>query len=98
MIAVRRLAVVGAFLSLAALLTYSDVWGGPGPGKDLAKYHSGRGEIKPAEKVERSQPLERETTRFTGRPVVLYKPEVGEHLIAIQLKPRLADSPARPCD
>src|ERR671925_504870 len=92
MIAVRRLAVAGAFLSLAALLTYSDVWGEPpGPGKDLAKYHSGRGEIKPAGKVEVSLADERATTRFTDQPVLLYKPEKGEHLIAIQVKPKLAD-------
>src|SRR5262249_18928147 len=53
---------------------------------------------RPAQPVDRQFADEMQVGRFADLPVLLYRTEAGEHLFALQLKPQLADAPARPRD
>jgi hypothetical protein len=101
MLAVRRLIAVGAVLALAGILAGSQLWG-ESPGRDgeqtknlhgsggLRKDNANAGDRRFAENLGLS--------RFSDKPLVLYRTEEGETLMALQVKPQLAAAPARPRD
>src|SRR5439155_12029841 len=88
MIAVRRLMAVGTILSLAVVFVITDVRGGRTDG------HVAR----PATKVDERFSEEAGPSRFADSPVLVYKTKEGKHLLALQVKPKLPDAPARPRD
>jgi hypothetical protein len=96
MIAVRRLSGVGAFLSLAALLT-CNLWGEPGKAKDRKKGKLEAGKAKLINKVDEQLGKE-DAPRFV-EPMHLYREgKDAEGYFALQVKPKLADAPGQPRD
>jgi tetratricopeptide (TPR) repeat protein len=97
----RRLLAVTAVLALAAVVSFSHVWGEParGPGGDKP-----RATDRVANVSDRSADTDREllddlaATKFAQRPVVTYKTKAGDTLFALQAQPKLEPVPARPRD
>ncbi len=98
MFAVRRLLAVGSVLALIAVLASTRLWGETAPerGKVL---HNSTGLQRPGDDGTGQQIAEElSLSRFADRPLVLYRTEQGETLMALQLKPKLEPVPARPRD
>ncbi|MFM7150876.1 MAG: hypothetical protein ACKO23_13625, partial [Gemmataceae bacterium] len=93
----RRLLAAGAILSAVAILISTEVWGGARyQDKDLQEWRKGDGKnIKPASDDGSGEDADR--NRFNETPVVTYK-QGEETLFALQVQPRLPDSPALPRD
>src|SRR5947209_1929360 len=98
MIEVRRLLAVGAALSLAAVLTCAHVWGGPGQGKRIEPWRPGDGRNLTPDERNRQFADDLVGSRFADQPLVLYQGDKGDAAFALQVKPQLADAPARPRD
>jgi hypothetical protein len=97
----RRLLGVGALLALAAVITCTHVWGGPGRDgqeRGLDAWRAGGPNAGRDQAARRLLDEAGAARRFDQRPVVLYRTEAGETLFALQLQPQLADAPARPRD
>jgi len=94
MFAVRRLLAVGTVLSLIAVLASACLWGEPGAERSKILHNSTGLQKPPDDRVGK----ERSLSRFADRPLVLYRTEQGETLMALQLKPRLDPVPVRPRD
>jgi tetratricopeptide (TPR) repeat protein len=99
MLAVRRLLAVGTLLSLIAVLATSQLWGQPGRERGQNPLSSTDAQQPNAvpnsgDPVAQAQSL----SRFADRPLVLYRTEEGETLMALQVKPRLEPVPGRPRD
>jgi hypothetical protein len=97
MFAVRRFLAVGTVLSLVAVLATSHLWGGP-QGRDKTIMDSTGLQSPQNVSPERSFAQEYALSRFADHPLVLYRTEQGETLMALQVKPAVATGPARPRD
>jgi tetratricopeptide (TPR) repeat protein len=80
------------------VLASTRLWGGSGLDKDKI-LHNSTGLQRPGEDtLGRRVAEELYQSRFGDRPLVLYRTEQGETLMALQVKPRLEAVPARPRD
>src|SRR5262245_23363555 len=91
---VRRLLVVGAILALAALISFSHVWGDPA--RDKEKFRPGGG--APSDRGGFLLGENLALTKFTDQPVVMYRTLDGETLFALQALAKIDPLPARPRD
>ena len=66
MIQARRLLAVGAILGVAAIVTCSTVWGGPGLFRDLRTWHKGDGKIIKPEDSKSTFADDLNRNRFVG--------------------------------
>src|SRR2546421_8373952 len=85
MIQVRRLGAVGAALALAALLTCTQVRGGPGKDDELKKWRASGAGAAPAEDVEGDLAA----TKFADHKVVTYLTKDKDTAFGWQLQPAL---------
>jgi tetratricopeptide (TPR) repeat protein len=95
MIAVRRLAAVGAFLGLAAAITSPRVWGEPKREQELKAYRS-NSSTPPVPDRQFAEDLA--VSRFAEQSFLAFDTTKGERYFALQLKPKLDPAPARPRD
>jgi hypothetical protein len=91
----RRLLAVGAILALAAVVSFSHVWGEPARNKELDKW---RAEGDKPTAAERQLGEDLAASKFAQNPVVTYRTQEGETFFALQVKPDLARAAARPRD
>jgi tetratricopeptide (TPR) repeat protein len=95
MIAARRLTAVAAFLGLAAVVTSPRVWGEPKRDRELKAYRSNSTTPPPED---RRFAEELAVSRFAEQQFVVYTTAKGESYFALQLRPALEPTPARPRD
>ncbi|HEY7154941.1 MAG TPA: vWA domain-containing protein, partial [Gemmataceae bacterium] len=98
MFALRRLLAVGTVLSLLALLASSHIRGQAGNRtKNLLDSTDLQ---RPNQNINLAQRITEELAQspFRDRPLVLYRTEQGETLMALQVKPQLNKTPIRPRD
>jgi tetratricopeptide (TPR) repeat protein len=86
-------------MSVAAIVTGSHLWGGPGLFKELRVWHAGDGKfIKPDDRKS-TYADDLASNRFVDTPVVVYQADkAAETLFGLQVLPKLPDSPSRPKD
>src|SRR5262249_59003547 len=90
-----RLLAVGAILALAAVVSFSHVWGEPARNKELDKW---RAEGDQPTAADRQFGEDLAASKFAQNPVVTYRTQEGETFFALQVKPDLARAAARPRD
>ncbi|HEY7311775.1 MAG TPA: hypothetical protein VH643_20600 [Gemmataceae bacterium] len=97
MFALRRLLAVGTVLSLIGLLASTHLWGHPqGQPKNML---DSSGQQNPVNiNLDQQITDELSVSHFADRPLVLYRPDQGETFMALQVKPKLKEGPARPRD
>src|SRR5262245_60744231 len=95
---VRRVIGAGAFVSLAAFFTCTQVWGDPQRNRDKDPLGRSPDAVRPADRLDRGFAEQAAVNRFTDQPLVIYKTQEGETFAALQLKPELEPTPARPRD
>src|SRR5829696_3046730 len=95
---VRRLLAISALLALSAVLTLSHhLWGEPGArDRDNQKFRSS-GTI-PASSAERGLVDDLAAAKFASAPLVTYRTQNNETLLALQVKPRLPAAAVRARD
>src|SRR5437660_1096217 len=93
----RRLLAVGAILALAAIVSYSHVWGEPARNKELDKWRA-EGDKPAPTAAERALGEDLAASKFAQNVVVTYRTQEGETYFALQVKPELARPAARPRD
>jgi tetratricopeptide (TPR) repeat protein len=101
MLAARRLTAVAAVLSLTALVAVSHVWGESRRDEEQFRKKQGSTDPRPARAdADRQFAEDLQTSRFSDRPLVVYRTPKGETLFALQVKPKLDADPAAgdPCD
>ena len=102
MVSLHRVLAVGGFLAVAVILTCSHVWGDPGRDKKDSK-DNGKAEfpksVDPRDALDLRSPFSnQEFTKFSDKPVIVYKTSTGVLDFAVQLQPGLPDVKARPRD
>src|SRR2546430_2643918 len=93
----RRLLAVSAILALAAIVSYSHVWGEPARNKELDKWRA-EGDKPAATAADRQFGEDLASSKFAQNPVVTYRTQEGETFFALQVKPELPRVAARPRD
>jgi len=93
----RRLLAVGAILALAAIISYSHVWGEPARNKENEKWRA-EGDKPAATAADRQLGEDLASSKFGQNPVVTYRTQEGETYFALQVKPELSRAAARPRD
>jgi tetratricopeptide (TPR) repeat protein len=91
---VRRLTAVGVALALAAVCTYTQVWGDPARSKGARDRDDGSAPAK----AEQSVAADLAVSKFLHTPVVTYKDKDGVINAGVQVKPKIAETARRPRD